>query len=121
MLIAFLWIVWLHFVADFMMQSDKVSKAKSGSNKVLLYHVTLYGLPFVPFALWHLPAGAAAAFVGINVAAHFATDWVTSRMTSKLWKAGDVHNFFVVIGADQAIHMTTLFLTYAWLAQAWRP
>lgn len=109
-------IVWLHFVADFILQSDKVSKTKSGDNAVLAYHVMLYSLPFIPFAAWYMPAGATAAFVGINLAAHFITDYITSRMTSKLWKAGKVHWFFVVIGADQAIHMTTLFLTFAWLA-----
>lgn len=114
---ALLWLVWLHFVADFVMQSDKVSKTKSGSNRVLLYHVALYSLPFCPFAAWYFKSYAvAAAFVYGNVAAHFVTDWITSRMTSKLWKAGEVHWFFVVIGADQAIHMTTLVLSFYWLS-----
>lgn len=117
MLIAMLWIVWLHFLADFVLQSDKVSKAKSGSNRVLAFHVALYSVPFIPFAAAYMTPANAATWLLVNVAAHFVTDYITSRMTSKLWKAGDVHNFFVVIGADQAIHMTTLFLTFAWLSQ----
>lgn len=115
MLTTFILIVWIHFVADFMLQSDKVSKSKSSDNKILTYHVSVYSMPFVPFAFYYLSTWAAVAFIVINLVAHFVTDYITSRMTSKLWKAGNVHWFFVVIGADQAIHMTTLFGTFAWL------
>lgn len=117
-LTVFLLLVWLHFVADFIMQSDEVSKSKSSNNAILLYHVTLYSLPFAPFAAWYFPQSywIALAWVWINVAAHFVTDYITSRMTTKLWRAGEVHWFFVVIGADQAIHMSTLVLTFQWLA-----
>lgn len=116
-LTAALLLVWLHFFADFVMQSDKVSKSKSGSNAVLLYHVALYSLPFCPFAAWYFKSWLLGmAFVWGNAAAHFVTDYITSRMTSRLWKAGEVHWFFVVIGADQAIHMTTLFGSFVWLS-----
>jgi hypothetical protein len=43
---------------------------------------------------------------------HFITDAITSRTTSYLWQKGERHWFFVVIGLDQAIHMTTLFGVY---------
>ena len=118
-LAAFLWLVWLHFLADFILQSDRVSKSKSSNNAVLFYHVMLYSLPFVPFAAWHFldrSYWVGFAFVYGNAAAHFVTDYITSRMTTKLWKAGEVHWFFVVIGADQAIHLSTLALTFWWLA-----
>lgn len=113
---ALLWLVWLHFVADFILQSDWVAGKKSSDNAVLVYHVSLYSLPFAPFVLWYLSPENAAAFILVNAVAHFVTDYITSRMTSKLYKAGERHWFFVVIGADQAIHMSTLFLTFAWLA-----
>lgn len=96
-------LVWVHFIADFVMQSDKVAKGKSGSNKLLLLHVMIYSAFLVPFGL---------AFAAVNMALHFATDYVSSRATSKLWQAGERHWFFVVIGADQAVHMSCLFLTY---------
>lgn len=117
-LTAIILLVWLHFVADFIFQSDKVAGAKSSDNKVLFYHVMIYGLPFAPFAAWYFPSSywLACGWLYGNVAAHFVTDYITSRMTSKLYKAGERHWFFVVIGADQAIHMSTLFLTFAWLA-----
>jgi hypothetical protein len=73
---------------------------------VLLLHVTLYAIPFLWFG-W--------LFALVNGMAHFITDWITSRVTSKLWQEKEVHWFFVVIGLDQAIHLSTLVLTYNYL------
>jgi len=96
-------LIWLHFIADFVFQSDAVAKAKSGSNKILALHVLIYSAPFVIFGGW---------FALINYGLHFVTDYISSRATTKLWLAGERHWFFVVIGADQAVHMTCLFVTF---------
>lgn len=101
-------LVWFHFVADFIFQSDWVAKGKSSSNQILFYHVSLYSLPFYLFG-WQ--------FALANAGLHFITDWCTSRATSYLWQKGERHWFFVVIGLDQAIHFTCLFLTYLWLVK----
>ena len=96
-------LVWLHFIADFVFQTDKMAMNKSTSNLWLGLHVLIYTIPFLLFG-WK--------FALVNGVCHFITDWFTSRATSKLWKAGERHWFFVVIGADQAIHTTTLLLTF---------
>jgi hypothetical protein len=110
-------IIWLHFLADFIMQSDRVAQAKSTSNVALSEHVLTYQLPFlvmVPFVFESLMVGV--AWVWINTLAHWVTDYFTSRLCSKLWGQGERHNFFVVIGFDQAIHLTTLITTYIMLS-----
>ena len=96
-------LVWIHFIADFIMQSDRIALNKSKSNVILLQHVAIYGIFLLPFGL---------VFALVNAGLHFATDFCTSRATSALWKNNQRHWFFVVIGLDQAIHMTCLFASY---------
>lgn len=100
-------IVWLHFLSDFILQTDSMAMNKSKSNAWLGLHVLVYSLPFLLVFGWK--------FALVNYLGHFATDWISSRVTSRLWQKGERHWFFVVIGADQAVHLSTLLLTYQWL------
>lgn len=105
---ALLLLVWCHWFADFVMQTDWMAKGKSRFNGILALHVGVYSLCFV----WCGPA-----FVVTTWLAHFCTDYVSSRISSRLFKAGKIHWFFVVVGFDQALHLTQLLLTYRWLCE----
>ena len=129
----------VHFVSDFLMQSDWMAQYKSTRWDALTAHVAVYTAPFFFFG-WQ--------FALITFALHFVTDAVTSRITSRLWflqinSSGDMtrnwamsrpfamardwewketyfvrdtgtrHWFFVVIGADQLIHAYAL--AFAWM------
>jgi len=102
----FLAIVWFHFIGDFLLQTDKMALNKSKSNKWLGIHVLCYSTPFLWFG-WK--------FAVINGLAHFLTDWVTSRLSSKAWAAQKRGLFFKIIGLDQAIHLTCLTLSLFYL------
>jgi hypothetical protein len=98
----FLLLVWVHTIADFVFQSDKMAINKSSSWKWLSIHVGMYGLLLLPLG-WK--------FTLVNCLLHFITDAVSSRVTTYFWKKEQRHKFFVTIGIDQAIHMSCLFLT----------
>jgi hypothetical protein len=126
---ALLSLLFAHTVADFVFQTDKMAINKSKSNSWLLFHTISYTvwllilLCICNFPIYVLSGtsilpkafSVMLSFLVANFVAHTATDYVTSRMTSYLWKKERRHEFFVVIGFDQFIHIATLVLTYCWL------
>ena len=99
-------LIWTHFFADFVLQSDKMAINKSTSNKWLLFHCAVYTIPFMFLN---------PVFAIFNGVAHFCIDYVTSRINSKLWEQEKQGLFFTCIGADQATHVTILVLSYQYL------
>lgn len=98
----------IHWIADFVMQSDEVAKNKSSNNRVLFWHCFLYGFTFLGLMLlidiWN------PTFAFLLGLLHFPVDFVTSRINTNRYKAGDTHGFFVSVGFDQFIHMVTIIL-----------
>lgn len=90
-----------HFIADFVAQDDRMAKNKSTDFGWLTFHCVIYALCFS----WTLNM----EFVFIIFAVHFVTDFFTSKITSKLYKAKEYHYFFVVIGFDQLLHFLQIY------------
>jgi hypothetical protein len=111
-------LIFTHWLADFVCQTDEMAKNKSKSNRWLVKHILAYMAVLSIFAIvagFNIPSNFWMSFVLINGVAHFIIDYFTSRLSSACWAKGEVHNFFVVIGFDQALHMSTLYGTYQWL------
>lgn len=98
-----IYLLFLHWLADFVLQTDDMAKDKSKDNRVLGLHCVVYGSVFMIGTLNFY----FALLLGLI---HFPVDYVTSRLNSKLYKAGKNHEFFVSIGFDQWIHFATILL-----------
>ena len=109
-------ILFLHWVFDFVFQTDKMALNKSKDNFWLSVHVAAYsvGVLWMGFLIgltnWHL-----LIFWLLNAGLHWITDYGTSRLNSYLWKKDMRHWFFVSIGFDQLLHYTALFTTLEYL------
>ncbi|MEW6470279.1 MAG: DUF3307 domain-containing protein [Bacteroidota bacterium] len=113
-------LVFIHFVADFLCQTDKMALNKSKSlywlsMHVLTYTAVLWGGSIFLFYGYSDLFAVVSAYAGVNGGLHFITDFFTSKLTSKLWQRESKHWFFVAIGFDQAIHYSCLFLSYGYL------
>lgn len=115
-------ILFWHWFADFFCQTHKMSMEKSKDNRWLSVHVLVYtemltiGLLFT-LGPYHLMFNF-LIFVPLTFAAHWCQDYVTSRITSRLYKAGQFHWFFVVIGIDQFLHYLQLLWTFEYCRYA---
>ena len=125
MLISFI-IIFIHWIADFVLQTDWQAQNKSKSNFALLSHTSNYSMVWLlPMCLvfGKMKEGATTEWIVwttfyfciITFIAHTITDYFTSRLNSKLWAGGKVHYFFVSVGFDQVLHYGQLFLTYHYL------
>lgn len=115
-MIIILIILTVHWIADFIAQSDKMALNKSTSIYWLTVHVGVYSLFTLALGVWLFKiAYVALLFMIINFGAHWITDFFTSRLNAFLWKKQMRHWFFVAIGFDQLLHYTALLLTYQYL------
>ena len=99
-------LLWLHFVGDFVLQSDTMATKKSRSLKWLGIHSLCYSIPMLFFGLEF------AILAGVS---HFLVDFITSMGTSYFHRKGERHWFFTTIGLDQVIHSTILINLLQWI------
>ena len=145
--ITFLWIILAHWIADFVLQTNWQASNKSKSSVALTCHVSVYTVTMVLLVFWTIPGGPGTSegsarlylFAAITFGAHFITDAITSRITSRLFRGQldtegviwsgtgipvsmlrrdfNLHYFFVVVGFDQFLHYAQLFITLAYVSR----
>ncbi len=98
-----IYLLFVHWISDFVCQSQEIAKEKSKNNIILYGHCCLYAFIFA-FASLNPLYGVVLGAI------HFPVDYVTSRISKKLYEKGDIHKFFVCVGLDQFIHMATIIL-----------
>jgi len=110
-LIIVLFILFWHWFADFVCQTDWMATNKSKNMFPLVSHTVVYSIIFGMCMLF-INTPIASSFMAITFMCHTITDYFTSRLNSKLWNEKKVHWFFVSVGFDQFLHYAQLLLTY---------
>lgn len=112
-----IFIMLIHFLADFGLQTHEQFQKKSSDSKFLFYHVGVYSMIWF-LALCGYPdleLDGVLTFTLITFVSHFVTDWMTSRIGKPFWENKDFHNGFVVIGFDQLLHYIQLLLCWEFI------
>lgn len=125
-------ILAIHWLADFVLQTDDMAKGKSKDNVWLIMHTITYSVVWLVLGIIAVMVGITMAilgyplcqecvchylypllgFCGITFVCHTVTDYFTSRLNSRLWSEGKTHNLFVSVGFDQLLHYIQLLLTF---------
>lgn len=104
MINAILWVLFVHLIADFFLQTNWMAQNKSKRFDALYLHILVYWMTFLLFTL-------SPIYAIVNAAIHLVVDFFTSRINSYLYQYYDRHWFFCGIGVDQFIHSTCLIAT----------
>lgn len=105
-----LYLLFLHWIGDFVLQTRWMAENKSKRNLALGIHIGVYSLTFIIGLLGHDPYKI-AIFVACNALCHFMIDYFTSRANAKLLTYENKHLFWGMLGLDQYAHSATLLLT----------
>lgn len=99
-------IVWLHFIADSVFQSCYIPGKKENKKALAWLHCLVYTFFWLAFPIKFI------LFIGLS---HCLVDFFTVRLGDELWEEGKVYKFFVLLGFDQALHLSLLFWANTYL------
>lgn len=112
------YLLFAHWFSDFLMQDSWMGENKSHNIIALLSHTFIYSIAMGLFiaigadcfklfgdVYWYFPI----QFSGLMFATHTIIDFISSKITSKLYKNKKYRAFFNVIGLDQLLHFITIF------------
>jgi uncharacterized membrane protein len=115
----FIWILFLHWFADYICQPQYVNENKTKNWEVLVIHVFLYSL--ILFSGTALTAqfgiNELCRFAVINFFIHYIIDCVTIYFVNKSLEEKNISLFLKIMGFDQFIHAATLIITANQLLQ----
>jgi|APSaa5957512576_1039674.scaffolds.fasta_scaffold03230_17 hypothetical protein len=109
----FIFILLIHFLGDFVLQTHEQAKEKHKSPEMLTYHVLTYSFIWlIAMYVWTDNIWYSVYFTCITFVTHWIIDLFSSNIGKPFWRDKDYHNGFVVVGADQVLHYLQLIFTY---------
>lgn len=116
-----IWLLFAHWMADFVFQDEEWALAKKHSIKALLKHTVVYSLLMTLYFASIIPFSNLLLFLVITFIGHTLVDFISSKLVGKKFERKElgsaIPNFgaFSFIGFDQFIHYIILLLTAYYL------
>lgn len=101
----------LHYLADFILQTNWMAHGKSKRFWPLFIHVLIYTTVFIGGAALYTDIDSAIWFGVLNGVIHYIVDYFTSRLNSRLYQKENKRMFWIAVGLDQTLHYITILLT----------
>jgi len=113
-------LLFAHWIGDFMLQKEEWAVTKHNNFTNLQKHTAVYTLTISIFVgIWMLLQSeiefrliSLLLFMLVTSIVHTIIDFITSKITHRLYDKGNMHVFFIVIGLDQLLHYIILILTF---------
>ena len=104
-----------HFIADFVLQTDRMVYEKGiYAARYGIYHSLIQALgTFLAFAWMHPALGVVTAFV--DFIAHYHIDWAKININKKYNYTPADHKFWFWLGLDQLAHQLTYIVLVGWV------
>lgn len=102
-------LLFTHWVGDYLLQFNIIAIHKSQDIMWLTVHVLIYTAVIYMAVIFRFTPEEAFYFCVANGLLHFATDFITSKLSSKY--KDNPRLFYPIIGFDQLIHTVTLVTT----------
>jgi hypothetical protein len=103
-----IYLFFLHFLGDFVFQTRKIAENKGCNICYLILHCLFYWATFTLGTMFVLYDK-----ILVLTLTHFIIDFVSSRITKYLWSNNKIHGFWIAVGFDQFLHMTTILLLFS--------
>lgn len=114
--LAIIYVLFAHFLGDYLFQDDVIATHKGKSIGWLILHALLYmfvlglmmwmGAMFFDWT-WKM----AILFTLINTCTHFIIELLLCRINLQNWEDKKYHAFFIGFGFDQFLHISILIYT----------
>lgn len=116
LLTVFLVLILSHLIADFGLQFGSVGTKKRALNKEMLAHIGLIGIfTFFPLLLMNFPLMTSLRSSLIVVLAHLVIDIIKAEHGHRYHVSPLEYRYWPLLGLDQALHITTLYLIITYM------
>ncbi len=121
MIYCLIWLLFVHVIADFVLQRHEISINKHNNLIYLCTHAFEYAMILLigasllvliqPRHFVDIMISRLYVFVAVNAITHLMIDFCTSKLCHMFYAKQDLHNHYVVIGFDQFLHQSIIIIT----------